>query len=370
MNGDTVLRLFWWLVLGAWMATIGVALVRELGLSVLLPYLGHTDDERRTLIARQGSGEGHPVWLLLGGALVGAWWPLFDATLFSGLWLVLLFIALALLVGPVGRGYRDHVGASLRGVWDGAWMLIALAALLVFGIAAGVAVAGVPLHLDQHAQAVWGSFAARFTPYDVLVPGLMTIAFGIWLGAAGVARDGSDAMAGRARQLLLPAGVLVLLIFIGGAVWATQLPGYAVGGIPQAGASPPHGTTFAVGGAYLERFFSHLSLLVIPVLTALAILGGLFYAWRGKVERVGTFAAASVVGMVATLGAMTYPVILPSFSMPAQSLTLWNAAAERPVLIALLAWFAVLVPVAVGYQMWLRRRRGQGVSGQAGETAR
>ncbi|HYW75054.1 MAG TPA: cytochrome d ubiquinol oxidase subunit II [Gammaproteobacteria bacterium] len=369
MNGDTVLRLFWWLVLGAWVATIGVALVRELGLAVLLPYLGRTDDERRALIARKGTGEGHPVWLLLGGALVGAWWPLFNATLFSGLWLVLLFMALALLVGPVGHGYRKHINASFRGAWDGGWMLIALAALLVFGLAAGVAVTGVPLHFDQHTRAAWGSFAMRFTPYDVLVPGFMTIAFGVWLAAASVARDNADAMAGRARQLLLPAGGLVLLIFVGGAIWATQLPGYAVGGIPKVGASPLHGTTFAVNGAYLERFFAHLSLVVVPALTALAILGGLFYAWLGKVERVGAFAAASVVGMVATLAAMTYPVILPSFSMPSQSLTLWNAAAERPVMIALLAWLAVLVPAAVGYQMWLRRR-GRSGSVQAGETAR
>ena len=365
MNGDTVLRLFWWLVLGAWMASIGVALVRELGLAVLLPYLGRTDEERRALIARKGTGEGHPVWLLLGGALVGAWWPLFNATLFSGLWLVLLFLGLALLVGPVGHGYRDRVDTSLRGAWDGAWMLIALAALLVFGIAAGVAVSGVPLHLDQNARAVWGGFAARFTPYDVLVPGLMTIAFGVWLGAASVARGGAGAMAGRARALLLPAGGLVLLIFIGGAAWATQLPGYAVGGLPKVGASPLDGTTFAVGGAYLERFFAHLELVVIPALTALAILGGLFYGWRGKVEHVGRFAAAAVVGMVATLGAMTYPVILPSFSTPAQSLTLWNAAAERPVLIALLVWLAVLAPAAIGYEIWLRRRGQRSIAGEA-----
>ena len=70
--------------------------------------------------------------------------------------------------------------------------------------------------------------------------------------------------------------------------------------------------------------------------------------------------------MVATLGAMTYPVILPSFSMPSQSLTLWNAAAERPVLIALLVWLAVLAPAAIGYEIWLRRR-GQGGSAREAE---
>ena len=356
MNGDMVLRFFWWLVLGAWMAAIGVMLVRELGSTVLFRYLGRTEAERRSLIASSGTGEGHPVWFLLGGALVGAWWPLFTATLFSGLWLVLLFLGLALLAGPVGRGYRERIASTALGAWDGIWALVALSALLVFGLAAGATVTGVPMHLDAHAHAVWGPFSARFTPYDVLVPGLMAIAFGIWLAAARAARDNVGEVAARARKLLLPAGGLVFLIFIGGFVWATQLPGYAVGGIEKVGASPLHGATFAVGGAYLERFLAHLPLLVIPVVTALAMLGALFYTWLGRVERVHGLAAASVVGMIATLGAMTYPVILPSFSQPAQSLTVLNAATGRPVLIALLAWIAVLLPAALGYMLWLNRR--------------
>lgn len=356
MNGDTVLRFLWWLVLGAWMATIGVMLGRELGSTLLFRYLGRSEAERRSLVISGGTGEGHPVWFLLGGALVGAWWPLFTATLFSGLWLVLLFFALALLVGPVGRGYRERIPPSLLGAWDGVWALVALAALLVFGLAAGATVTGVPMHMNAHANAIWGPFSARFTPYDVLVPGLMTIAFGVWLAAARVARDNGGKVGERAQKLLLPAGVLVFLIFIGGLVWATQLPGYAVGGIEKVGTSPLHGTTFAVGGAYLERFLAHLPLLVIPVVTALAMLGALFYAWLGKPERVHGFAAASVIGMVATLGAMTYPVILPSFAQPSQSLTVLNAASERAILIALLAWLAVLIPAALGYLLWLNRR--------------
>lgn len=372
MNGDTVLRLFWWLVLGVWMAGIGILLTRELGLAVLLRYLGRTESERRELLGRhiQGPGDGHQVWLLLvGGALVGAWWPLFTATLFNGLWLVLLFIALAVLVGPVGHGYRQRLGEAARGPWDMAWALVSLGALLVFGLAAGVAVSGVPMRLDAHANAIWGGFFSRFTPYDVLVPGLMTIAFGVWLAAARAAREGTGEIAARARGLLLPVGVLVLLIFVGGAAWATQLPGYAVGGLPKVGASPLHGTTFAVGGAYLERFLAHLPLLAVPVLTAVAIVGALYFAWRGRLERVGPLVAAAVAGMVGTLGAMTFPVILPSFADPSRSLTLWNAAAERPVLIALLAWLGLLIPAALGYELWLRRGHGRG-SALAGDSTR
>lgn len=364
MSGDTVLRLFWWLVLGAWVAGIGLLLTTELGLAVLLRYLGRTEAERRDLLSHHidRPSEGHQVWLLLGGgALVGAWWPLFSASLFAGLWLVLLFIALALLVGPIAHGYRHRVRENLRGPWDAMWALIGLAALLVFGIGIGTAVTGVPMHFDAHSNAVWGGFAARFTPYDVLVPGFMALAFGLWLAAARAAVYCGGVVAARARRLLLPAGVLVLLIFIGGAVWATQLPGYAVGGLAEVGSSPAHGTVLAVGGAYLEQFLSHLPVLIVPVLTALAILGALFLTWRGRLQRVWLLAACAVAGMVATLGVMTYPVILPSFAAPAQSLTLWNAAAGRPVLIALLVWLGVLIPVVVCYEMWLRRRNRNAV---------
>lgn len=375
MNGDTVLRLFWWLVLGAWMAAIGVILARELGLAVLLRYLGRTEAERRDLLAHHHTArpsEGQQVWLLLGGgALVGAWWPLFTATLFSGLWLVLLFLALAVLVGPVGHGYRKRLAEGMRGPWDAAWALVSLAALLVLGLGAGVCVSGVPMHFDAHANAIWGGFSARFTPYDVLVPGLMTIAFGLWLAAARAAAGCTGMVAARARGLLLPLGILILLLFVGGAAWATQLPGYAVAGLPKLGASPLHGTTFDVGGAYLSQFLSHLALLVVPVLTAVAIVGALFYSWRGRLDLVGPLVGASVVGMVGTLGAMTYPVLLPSFAAPAQSLTLWNAAAGRPVLIALLVWLGLLVPAALGYEVWLRRRDERGVAPvPAGDAAR
>lgn len=365
MSGDTVLRLFWWLVLGAWVAGIGILLTTELGLAVLLRYLGRSETERRDLLAHHidRSSEGHQVWLLLGGgALVGAWWPLFDATLFGGLWLVLLFLALAVLVGPVAHGYRHRISESLRTPWDLGWALVGLAALLVFGIGIGTVVSGVPLHFDAHSNAVWGSFSARFTPYDVLVPGFMAIAFGMWLAAARAAVCCTGAVADRARRLLLPVGGLVFLIFIGGAAWATQLPGYAVGGLAKVGASPAEGTVFAVGGAYLEQFLSHLPIVIVPVLTALAILGALFLSWRGRLQRVWLLIACAVGGMVATLGVMTYPIILPSFAVPAHSLTLWNAAAGRPVLIALLVWLGVLIPAVVCYEMWLRCRGRHSVS--------
>src|SRR5699024_8598025 len=116
--------------------TIGILLASELGLTILFRHLARNETERRALLADNPAPvSGQTVWLLLfGGAVVGAWWPLFHASLFSGLWLVILFIGLALMVGPIGHGYREVVSRDRLALWDGGWAFASLAALLVMGI--------------------------------------------------------------------------------------------------------------------------------------------------------------------------------------------------------------------------------------------
>ncbi len=374
MSADAVLKFFWWLALGLTVATIGVMLVGQLGLSLLLRHLGRHETEREALVARSGwSGVGHPAWLLLvGGAVVGAWWPLFHATLFAGLWPVLVAVAVALAVAPVGHGCRGHISPRWRAGWDMLWAAIALAALLLMGIGVGVTVSGAPFSFDAHLNAHWSEFASRFSVYEVLVPGLFAPVFAVLLAASRAAAGAPDEVVERARLVLLGAGVLALLLFAGGAVWATQLPGYAVGGMPAMGGplTPLDGTTFAVPGAYLNRFLFHLSRLIIPVITGLLFLGVLVSAWQAALSRAWRLAALAVVGMVATAGTMTYPVIVPSWSVPAQSLTVWNAAATEPVLIALLVWLGVLVPAVAAYEVWLRSRAPHVVPTWNGDAAR
>lgn len=374
---DAVLRLFWWLILGGFVAAVGILLAGELGLAILLRYLARDESERRALLARGGSPiSGQAVWLVLvGGAVVGAWWPLFDATLFSGLWLVLLFVFVALLIGPVGHAYRDAVPAGRLNLWDGAWALLGLASLLVMGIGVGTTISGVPMHFNSELEPVWDGFFARFTPYEVLVPGLMAVALGVFVAAARAAYKAQDRIAQRARKLLLPSGGLAFLAFIGGAVWATQLTGYAIGYTTslEAMTNPLQGTSFPVAGAYLGQFlgqyplmttFGSWPLLIVPIFAGVSLLAALFFAWRGPVNRVWPLACMAVVGIVATAGATTYPFVLPSTSMPAQSLTLWNATMSPAVLIAYLVWLGLLIPAAIGYEVWARRH-GIGLGGTA-----
>lgn len=164
------LQIFWWLMLGGFVAVVGTLLAGELGLSVLLRFVARDEDERRALLAGYRSPvSGQAVWLmLLGGAVVGAWWPLFHASLFSGLWLVLLFILIALLVGPVGHSYRDVVPAKRLTLWDNAWTFLSVAALLVLGIGVGTIISGVPMHYNADMSPVWAGFLQDLHPMKCL----------------------------------------------------------------------------------------------------------------------------------------------------------------------------------------------------------
>src|SRR5699024_9950635 len=161
--------------------------------------------------------------------------------------------------------------------------------------------------------------------------------------------------------------------FVGGASWASQLTGYAVGYTTSLKAltNPLHGTTFAASGAYIEQYLGSYPmqtmlgswpLLIVPIFAAIMLLLGMFFAWRGRIARTWPLACLAVLGVVATAGATTYPVILPSWSVPAQSLTMWNASMATPVLISYLVWLGVLIPAAIGYEFWARRR-GIGTGG-------
>ena len=117
------LRLIWWLLLGVLLAVYAVMDGFDLGVGMLLPFAGRTDLERRTIINSVGPvWEGNQVWLILGGGAIFAAWPQLYAVSFSGFYLAMFAILVALILRPVAfkfRSKRDDVRWRTR--WD--WTL-------------------------------------------------------------------------------------------------------------------------------------------------------------------------------------------------------------------------------------------------------
>ena len=133
------LRIVWWALLGVLL--IGFALTDgwDLGVCVLLPFIGRSDVERRMMINSVGpTWEGNQVWFILGGGAIFAAWPFVYAASFSGFYLAMFLVLAALILRPVGFKYRSKKpDPAWRSRWDWALFVGGLVPALVFGVAVG-----------------------------------------------------------------------------------------------------------------------------------------------------------------------------------------------------------------------------------------
>ena len=150
-----ILRLIWWALLGVLLIGFAVMDGFDLGVGMLLPFVGRNDAERRVTINTVGPvWEGNQVWLILGGGAIFAAWPPLYAVAFSGFYLAMFLVLCALILRPVGFKFRSKVDdPRWRRVWDFALFIGGLVPALIFGVAFGNRAPRRPLPLRRHIAA-------------------------------------------------------------------------------------------------------------------------------------------------------------------------------------------------------------------------
>ena len=145
------LRLIWWLLLGVLLIGFAIMGGRDLGVGALLPFAARTDEERRVLLNVVGpTWEGNQVWLVLGGGAIFAAFPPLYAVSFSGFYLAMIVILLALILRPVGFKFRGKIAdPRWRAAWDWALFIGGAVPSLIFGVAVGNVLLGAPFYFDD-----------------------------------------------------------------------------------------------------------------------------------------------------------------------------------------------------------------------------
>jgi len=172
------LRLIWWALLGILLIGFAVMGGMDLGMGTLLPFVARTDEERRVVLNLSGpTWEGNQVWLVLGGGAIFAAWPAIYAASFSGFYLAMIAILLALILRPVGFKFRGKIAdPRWRTAWDWALFVGGFVPSLIFGVAVGNLFLGVPYQLDDTLRASYqGNFFGLLTPFALLT-GLFVLA--------------------------------------------------------------------------------------------------------------------------------------------------------------------------------------------------
>jgi len=355
------LRVIWWGLMGVLL--IGFALTDgwDLGVAALLPFVARTDGERRMVINAVGpTWEGNQVWFILGGGAIFAAWPFVYAVSFSSFYLAMFLVLAALILRPVGFKYRSkRPGAAWRQRWDWALFIGGFVPALVFGVAVGNVLQGVPVRLDSDLRAFYeGSLIGLFSPFALLC-GLLSVAMIVLHGAAFLSvKIEHGPVHARARQIGSGAAILSAALFAVGGLWvAWGNIGFRAltVALPDGASNPLHTTSVQQAGAWVLNYGLHPWFLVAPVLgLAGALLA--FVGIRLKQESAALAGSSlSAFGIIATVGLSMFPYILPSTIDAHSSLTVWNASSSAPTLFVMLIATAVFLPLVLLYTAWVYR---------------
>ncbi|GAA1966908.1 cytochrome d ubiquinol oxidase subunit II [Agromyces allii] len=291
----------------------------DFGIGMSLPFLGKDDTDRRVLINTIGPvWDLNETWVIVAGAALFAAFPEWYATLFSGFYLALLLILLALIARGVSFEYRHKRPDSKWKAWfDGMIVVGSAVPALLWGVAFANIVAGVPLDADHNFT---GNLLTLLNPY-ALFGGLTTLLLFFTHGVVFASLKTEGDLRERARRLAVRSGAITIVVAASFLLW----------------------TGFAFGTFWFWVF---------AAVAALALIGGWLANLRGAEGIAFTLLAVTVATAVLALFAALFPDVMPASNDPANSLTIENASSTEYTL-TVMSWVALFtLPIVLLYQGW------------------
>jgi cytochrome d ubiquinol oxidase subunit II len=259
---------------------------------------------------------------------------------------------------PIGFDYRNKLPSQKwRNNWDIALFTGGFVPALIFGVAFGNLLQGVPFHLDNDMRIFYtGSFWALLNPF-ALASGLVSLSMLIMHGAVYLQLKTEGNINRRCKKVVTVSAVIALAIFAAAGIWVANIDGYQITSevFPNAPSNPALKTVSKAPGLWLDNYENYPVLWTIP---ALAFVAGAVTILLSKIERPGlAFITSSlaVTSIILTAGVAMFPFLLPSSSALNSSLTVWDASSSLPTL-KIMFWAAVIfLPIIGAYTTWVFR---------------
>jgi cytochrome bd ubiquinol oxidase subunit II len=352
------LRIIWWLILGFLLIGFAITDGFDLGVGMLLPFLGRNDAERRVLINCIGpTWEGNQVWFVTGGASIFAAWPLVYATAFSGFYFALLLTLFALFFRPLGFDFRSKMtNSKWRNSWDWGLFVGGFVPALIFGMAFGNLLQGVPFYLDQDLRIFYtGSFFGLLNPFALLA-GLISVAMLVMQGAVFLQMKTEDVLYERSKKAVFIAGIVVLIGFALAGIWMTEIPGYRIISEIDGNAMSTPLTKSVIKESGLWLKVEGRSVLWACLFWT--FFAGVMTLICSRIDRSGlAFICSSLVlaGIILTTGITMFPFLMPSSISPGSSLTIWDASSSHATLQTMFWVVLFFMPIILTYTSWVYR---------------
>ena len=349
------LRLIWWLLLGVLLIGFAVMDGFDLGTAMLLPFVAKSDSERRITINAVGPfWDGNQVWLILGGGAVFAAWPPVYAASFSGFYIAMFLVLAALIVRPVGFEFRNKIAdLRWRTFWDYALCVGGLVPSVVFGVAFGNLLQGVPFRIDSDLRIFYegSGLFELLNPFGLLC-GLVSAAMLAAHGAIYLTLRTDGVVKARARSFAMIGASATIVLFALAGLWVwLGIEGYAITSavVTDGPSNPLLKTVVRQPGQWFANYSAHSWMIAAPVLGLAGPLLALAFTSIGWRALAFIASALGIFGIISTAGVSMFPFLMPSDIAPGASLTVWDASSSRLTLFVMLLATLIFLPIVLIY---------------------
>ncbi|AAU37323.1 cytochrome d ubiquinol oxidase subunit II [[Mannheimia] succiniciproducens] len=350
------LRFIWWILIGVLLLGFVVTDGFDMGVLTLLPFAGKKEVEKRIMINSVAPHwDGNQVWLLTAGGAMFAAWPIVYAASFSGFYIAMILVLAALFFRPVGFEYRAKIdNPAWRKAWDWGLFLGGFVPSLVFGVAFGNLLQGVPFEFNDLLQVKYtGTFFELLNPFAILC-GLISLSMLITHGAAWLQMKTTSDLRDRARAITQVGAFATLITFILAGVWLLYKDGFVLNStVDHFAPSSPLGKTVSLEtGAWFNNYYEMPVLWIFP---ALVVVGALLNIASSKADRSGFaffFSALTMLGVIFTSGIAMFPFVMPSITHPDMSLLMWDSTSSELTLSLMFGLALVFVVIMLIYTIW------------------
>ena len=352
-----VLKVIWWVLVGVLLIGFAIMDGHDMGVGTLLPFVGKGDVERRVVINTVAPHwDGNQVWFITAGGAIFAAWPIVYATAFSGFYWAMMAVLWSLFFRPVGFDYRSKINkASWRNTWDWGLFIGSFVPPVIFGVAFGNLLQGVPFYFDNELLPHYtGSFWALLNPFALLA-GLVSSSMVTFHGANYLMLRTEGEIYDRAKKAAMIFGPLTLVLFALAGVWLKfGVDGYAMVGNYDISALPNPLDKQVVheAGAWFKNYQAMPITMLVPALAFVAGVIAIFLSQRGKNGAGFVFTSLTMAGIIGTAGVAMFPFVMPSSIDPRSSLTVWDSASSKLTLEVMLWAVVIFIPIIIFYTSW------------------
>ncbi|MBF0198207.1 MAG: cytochrome d ubiquinol oxidase subunit II [Planctomycetes bacterium] len=329
MTDVSILQLVWFLLIG--ILFIGYAILDgfDLGVGALHLFVRNDTDRRININAIAPVWDGNEVWLLTGGGALFAAFPKAYATIFSSFYLALVLLLTGLIFRAVSMEFRSKVDSqSWRKVWDIAFAFGSIVPSIIYGVAVGNLVRGIPLNSQQ---IFTGTFLGLLNPYAILCGILSLIMFTLHGAIYLIGKtegEHSKSMAKTALRCWFIYSVMLVLVIV-----ATFI-------------SAPN-----VSEKLLSRSLFYLSLVLLLASTLYIPVT----LQAQKCFQAFLASSTSIASLLLIAGVGLFPQLVPSLSDHAHSLSASQASASEYTLKVMTIIASIGMPLVLCYTIIIYR---------------